>query len=856
MADRTVIEHQGQRYDLTPPRTTSPSAHKDYQICPGLSWWKKVAGVKEDAADPLVIGIAVAELAEAYMLGRKTMDEVRAVKSIKLPSGKPSPDIGQLTAGALGYYPAPESPRVHVEEWLDNPWPAGTRHPRIAQKPDLLIAPLIKGVHEHARGGAGGSGLFYEPPEWGVLDVCDIKTTGNYKNNLTEATLGSDTQMIWYARGGMIQYGAERARLRQPQVHKRSYEVRHPVTHVTRDEVERVFARTMALQREMDDVWAIRDPAELAQQGLLRWNQCANQYGRPCPMYDRCGAWRPSAGPRMTLGELARVAGRAGNGDSTVAQDTLTSKLFGEGSPLAQAQKLRDAGSVTPPDGPGPDLTPDQLMGVDEWKHGKDGKGRPYWIASGRRHGVAWNAYGQGGGKGVKVYAPAYVPRSKDNVEPFFKIPGDMGGFNVIQAREVLQRAFTKWDNAEAAEGRYIAATAPAGRYRYAKDDLTAYAELTGAAGDRLLDFEGLGVRVEFNGETPPSALDAPVAVDPFNDHLTRMVEDEETPEDEGPADLLPDDDEGDGDDPDFLPDDDEDTDSEDDGGAAPATTQSTAPGAPLDIMTAIQAAVDEQTTPPEPQGPSFDVAAASKSLEDAGLPAWAIKRIPTELQLDLDGLKTMIAEKGDEGLMAELMKLRSVGDGKAQDVVDAVRAQGVPEVKASAAAGPQVLDPEYAAREAAELDAREEKTSETSDTGGHSELEKTLLAKLVQRDEWIVDLEAKLARASLSAETPAKGYRLIFNGDVLPGGAAPLESVLLEDLLREHITAACERLKVPDLRMDRNAFGDPFKEVLRELYADEPPTDRVVLVDPFSQLWKGVGDWFMARRAWAIRAK
>lgn len=880
-----IIEHLGQQYTLTDPKTTSPSAQGGFKTCPGIDWWRYVAGVREPDNEAQALGIATASLVEKYLKGEMTRDQIARDPAV-LSGLRPA----DLALAALGHLPAPLATRVRVEEWLALAWNRPEGMPRIAMKPDVLLLPLIEGVHPApAAHGQGGSGLFWVPPPFGVVGVEDVKTAKGYGWSLTEETIVRDTQMVWYALAAMRLENTDRARLGQPQVDKKTRTARAVRAFITRDQAEMVFAETEALQREMQDVRAIRDPAELAAQKLLRWDQCANVYGKPCPNFDRCAALKPSAResenqPRLTLAELARLTGRQERGGSNMSevQGNLGRRLFGDKAPvLSAAEEIRaklakDPGTLNPPDGPTPEPTPDEVLGISTWKTGGEGPKR-YWIASGERHGTPWNAYGQT--RGFNFFAPAWGPSNSTQTAKYSD-PKPCGGLDVLGARALVGEALARWD----AELGLTAALAPAGWYTVAAAEGGLY--MTGSPARYYLAGEPprAGLKISLYDDASAPAGEAVAEVRPWD-----VVE---------PVAVLPEVDELPGEDEDLLPGDPDDADEEatdadelpgdDDPEDLDVVDETPAP----DVGDAIAAAVAASVTPtPGPAPVTYDVQAWQARFADAGLPDWASRRIPAELGVTLDEL---IADP--ENLLKRMPK---VGPGKIQAVLAALQARGVkPTPKATPGRVDHVevsisIDESVSLPLAASEDDETVVTlvpmTSTLDGKSAADLaeeannnpflqkigEKLVAAqaeveRLRQHTQVIDENRAALAakvselteknadlidRINATTATPTCGYVLLMNVKPIPGGRAPLDAQLLEDVLAPHVEAACQRLRVPSLELDPKAFGNPYKELVRELEDQPPPENVALIVDPFSNLWKGVREWFLARRAYLLTA-
>lgn len=849
-----IIEHLGQQYTLTEPRTTSPSAQGGFKTCPGIDWWRYVAGVREPDNEAQALGSATMTLVEKYLKGEMTRDQVARDPAV-LSGLRPA----DLALAALGHLPAPLATRVRVEEWLALQWnnPAGM--PRIAMKPDVLLLPLIEGVHPApAAHGQGGSGLFWVPPPFGVVGVEDVKTAKGYGWSLTEETIVRDTQMVWYALAAMRQENTDRARLGQPQVDKKTRTARAVRAFITRDQAEAVFAETEALQREMQDVRAIRDPAELAAQKLLRWDQCANVYGKPCPNFDRCAALKPSAREsenqsRLTLAELARLTGRQERGGNTMteAQGTLGRRLFGDKAApvLSAAEEIRvklarDPGTLNPPDGPTPEPTPDEVLGISTWKTGGEGPKR-YWIASGERHGTPWNAYGQT--RGFNFFAPAWGPSNSTQTAKYSD-PKPCGGLDVLGARALVGEALARWD----AELGLTAALAPAGWYTVAAAEGGLY--MTGSPARYYLAGEPprAGLKISLYDDASAPAGEAVAEVRPWDvvEPVAALPEVDELPgEDE---DLLP----GDPDDADEEATDADELPGDDDPEDLDVVDETPAP----DVGDAIAAAVAASVTPaPGPAPVTYDVQAWQAKFADAGLPDWASRRIPAELGVTLDELTA-----DPENLLKRMPK---VGPGKIQAVLAALQARGVkptPTVVKTNEPPPRVFINEEGDDVLEEDQVVFESVTPTAAKLTGAELtafvnERSVVGNLRAEAEGlrteIKDLRSKLAIATATTAPPTCGYVLLLNVKPIPGGRARLDARLLEDVLAPHVEAACRRLRLPSLELDPKAFGNPYKELVRELEDQPPPENVALIVDPFSNLWKGVREWFLARRAYLLTA-
>lgn len=809
MSASVTITWQGETYTLSHPKTTSPSAQSNFGTCPGLDYWRSVAGVKEPSTPAQELGTATADRVERYLKGTLSPAALRADTS----------EPAALARAALAHLPAPLTPGIHPEEWLGLRWSAegeAAGLPRIAMRPDVWGMPRIEGVHEdqhHPQLGAGGSGLFYRRADYGVGLVEDIKTCSGYRWSLTENSIREDTQMAWGGLAVARRTGVSQVRLGQPQVDKRARTARHISAVVDREHLERVLARTEALQVEMEQVRAIRDPELL--RPYLRPDKCGNIYGRPCPNLDRCAPILKQAavpsGPRPSLAELARMTGRHERGEGAMAQNLIARAA------LLRSTQQRDVGGINPPDSPPEDLGPDDELGIDpgSWKSYAAGTPRASWSCAGTRRGQQWNAFGQA--SGLKLFVPPWVKGGTH--KPLIVDPAPCGEVDVVRAREMMTEVLARWDEAEASEGRYAAALAPRGVYLL--EDGTERE----SHGDGILDDVDPWALVTRVRDLPTEEVQADAMDDELPDDVDAM--DDELP---GEEDL-------------------------------PIEDQ---------IAASLGLAGEAEGKEETPKAPVFDADEARRQISEAGYPDWCANRVPTELGIGLEELEA------DPEAVA---KLPNVGPMKTRAVVE-VRDRRHPPAPAKEKAKEQTdapardvgapVDVEEATPAAKPplLAADDDDDSSSSDAGPRwseeaaeilRQLEHTvnlLHERIAGRDERIAALEAELRAKATPTSREVEGYRIIIGARPLPGGKAPLKEVLLEDLLAPLVEAACQRLRFADLRLDPKAFGDPYKEVLQELYRLPPASDRIIVVtDPFGAQWKGVRDWFMARRAWAVQA-
>lgn len=243
---------------------TSASQIKLFESCP-LRWYSQyVLGEKPPQTQSQATGEAVhAQLERSYLSSGREIPEHESARLLTEHADLPAKDPSVYTF--LVEHPNDKNLGLTVN---------GTR---LVGRIDLIAVP-----HDETQ----------------PISIIDFKTTSNLKYALTTEQLGTDTQMLMYARWSVEHYPGRAVRLFHAYAGTKKVEAYvPPPACLTPEQVYGRFARIEGLIREMQ-------AAASSQPGGTPGNSTCWSYGKLCAFAPRCpayAAWRAESKPAKTV---------------------------------------------------------------------------------------------------------------------------------------------------------------------------------------------------------------------------------------------------------------------------------------------------------------------------------------------------------------------------------------------------------------------------------------------------------------------------------------------------------------------------------------------------------------------------